>query len=110
MPHFYQYNDAGEKEAIEYEGDRLPSPGHYRYIKGEWWKLDKPQIQESAYIAVGDGVKSPLDDKVYTNGYAYADHAKAQNAQFVGNDFASNRQARQERMAERAEQRRAQHS
>ncbi len=98
------YDDNGLEVAVEYEGTRLPNPGHYRLCSdGKWWKLDKPQLAGDNYISVGSGVKSVLDDKVYTNGYAYADHLKKNNAVLIGNDFASRAAARQERMAARAE-------
>lgn len=99
MNHYYEYNEDGEEIAVPYEGDRLPSPGHYRFIKGKWWKMEDKARREADYINVGNGVESPLDGKFYTCGRAYADHAKAHNCVLVGNDFNSKRQKRLETMA-----------
>lgn len=101
---YYKYNEAGEEVKVEFEGVRFPEHGRYRLCKdGRWWRLDEGARKEADYINVGEGVKSPIDDKFYTNGYAYADHAKAHNLTLIGNDYASRTQARQERIAEKVE-------
>lgn len=52
---------------------------------------------------VRDGVKSPLDDKVYYSRKAYDDHAKRHDSVLVGSDFQSKRQYRLDKMAAKKE-------
>lgn len=99
MPFYYQFDEYGNEIEFEYQGNRLPSPGHYKYRGGKWWKLEKPQLSGDNYINVGDGVVSPIDGKLYTSGRAYADHAKQHDCVLVGNDFASKRAKRLETRA-----------
>jgi hypothetical protein len=46
---------------------------------------------------MGDGVRSPIDDKVYTSRHSYESHLKQHGCEIVGNDFGSSRAKRQER-------------
>ena len=108
MACYYQYDEYGNETAVEYEGNRLPSPGYYKLGKdGKWWK-QQTVPKSSDYINVGDGVVSPIDDKFYSCGRAYADHAKRNDLVLVGSDYGSLRKKRLDKIAEKQASKRLQ--